>query len=246
MMSLVFPTKANAVSVISSTAAFAVYVDAPYVQGSYIAATYPKQSATETFDSITTDLSDCPDLSPVGSISGGDCKVIQGNHAGFYPYGGAITTSSQALVGDTASVQSPSAAVYTSNGETIVFNSPKNYVGFWWSAGSISNNISFYQGNNLLLTLTADDVYTSLPNDSSTLTALDGITQYATSNYYGHPINPTTYDSTEPFVYFHVFSQNGVTFDKIKISTSGNGFEDRKSTRLNSSHIPLSRMPSSA
>ena len=33
---------------------------------------------------------------------------------------------------------------------------------------------------------------------------------------------------------------------KLSIHNFGTGAEDRKSTRLNSSHIPLSRMPSSA
>ena len=38
----------------------------------------------------------------------------------------------------------------------------------------------------------------------------------------------------------------GYSYRWIRVSTLNNADPDRKSTRLNSSHIPLSRMPSSA
>ena len=47
---------------------------------------------------------------------------------------------------------------------------------------------------------------------------------------------------------FTVYRTIGMAVDPIHVGTGGShlGRVDRKSTRLNSSHIPLSRMPSSA
>jgi uncharacterized repeat protein (TIGR02543 family) len=63
------------------------------------------------------------------------------------------------------------------------------------------------------------------PTDNSTLTAIDSTTTYAKSNYFGHPYNPSTMANGEPFIYIHVFTQNSIKFNKINISTGGNGFE---------------------
>ena len=66
---------------------------------------------------------------------------------------------------------------------------------------------------------------------------------------YGHisvrnPVNPNTF-----FLARSVAPSTVKVEDIIEFDMSGkalNGDKDRKSTRLNSSHIPLSRMPSSA
>lgn len=212
-------------SVPSNTAGIGLYVDAPYVQGSYVAETYSANSLTDTFNSITTDNSNCPSSGSVGTYSGNDCKVLLSNHNGSYPYGGAITTSSTPTTGGVATSQSASAGVFTSAGESITFSSSKNYIGFWWSAGSTGNSVEFYRNNVLQVSMTGDDVYNKIPKNSTKLTALDGTTQYTKSNYYGHPLSTSTMDAGEPFVYFHCFALNGLTFDKIKIKTTGNGFE---------------------
>ena len=43
-----------------------------------------------------------------------------------------------------------------------------------------------------------------------------------------------------------ISAKYGVTFTKKEYELGARLWQDRKSTRLNSSHIPLSRMPSSA
>lgn len=218
-------TGSGSCSVPAHTKAVEVYVDAPYVQGSYIPELYSSASLTDTYNSVTTDNSACPSSGNVGTYSGGDCKVLLRTHNGSYPYGGALTSSSTPTTGGSASNQSPSAGVFTSSGETISFSSRKNYVGFWWSAGSLGNSIEFYRGTTLVATITGDDVYNAIPKNSTKLTALNGTTQYTKSNYYGHPLSTTTMDANEPFVYFHCFAVNGFNFDKVKLKTTGNGFE---------------------
>lgn len=213
-------------SVPSSVRAVEVYVDAPYVQGSYIPELFPGASLTDTYDSVTPSGAACPSSGTVGTYSGGDCFVIHRNHnSRSYPYGGALTSSSTPTTGGLAETQTPSAAIYTANGETITFATRKNYIGFWWSAGSTGNSIEFFRGSDLVATITGDDVYNAIPKNSTTLTALNGTTQYTRSNYYGHPLNPSSMDAQEPFVYFHCFAVNGFNFDKVVLNTTGNGFE---------------------
>ena len=211
-------------SVPSNIPAVKLYIDAPYVQGSYIPELYPSASLVDTFDSAGVDLGDCSSLSNQTGAYSGDCKIILKTHANPYPYGGAITTSSTPTTGNQTN-QSPSAAVYTATGLTVTFSSNKNYIGFWWSAGSTGNAVKFYRGTKLVATMTGDDVYSTIHHTSATLTALNGTTLYTQSDYYGHPANTASWDSGEPFVYFHAFAVNGFNFDKVVLNTTGNGFE---------------------
>jgi len=212
-------------SVPSSIAAVKLYIDAPYVQGSYIPELYPSASLVDSFNAGAVDNGNCSDISENTGSYSGDCKIILKTHANPYPYGGAITTTSAPTTGGGQTNQSPSAAVYTSNGLTITFSSNKNYIGFWWSAGSTGNAVNFYRGSTLVATMTGDDVYSTIHKTSATLTALDGTTLYTQSNYYGHPANTASWDSGEPFVYFHAFAVNGFNFNKVVLNTTGNGFE---------------------
>ncbi|MEI8184377.1 MAG: InlB B-repeat-containing protein, partial [Actinomycetes bacterium] len=234
----VYPAQAT-LGVISSSDAIGVYMDQPYVQGSYLANNYPSMTVTDTY-SATTSGDPCPTIGNVGTYSyaSGQCKIIKRIHSGSnYIYGGALTTSSETTTGTspgiTASSQSDSPAIYDSAGTTITFEEDKNYVGLWWSAGSLTNTLKFYQNNALILTLSVDDVCSRVkgsgscakPTDTATLTALDNTTTYIKSNYFGHPYSTSTMASVEPFVYVHVFTQNSIKFNKINISTTGNGFE---------------------
>ena len=71
----------------------------------------------------------------------------------------------------------------------------------------------------------------------------------ATNNFTWY--QPSTPDGT---VRLGVGNSGATSSDVVTVNSSGNvgigtsspGYKDRKSTRLNSSHIPLSRMPSSA
>ena len=55
-------------------------------------------------------------------------------------------------------------------------------------------------------------------------------------------LRPGAYTVTFTLAGFNTFKRDGVTLSGTGVTQ----VEDRKSTRLNSSHIPLSRMPSSA
>jgi hypothetical protein len=224
---------ASSLGTISSNEAFAVYMDAPYVQGSYIASQYPGSTSTDTYDNISQDNNDCPSTGNVGSYSfaAGTCKVLTSAHdSNHYVYGGALTTTETPT---TSGTQSPSVGIYGSTGTTITLASSANYLGMWWSAGSLQNQIQFYQNSALVLTLSVDDICAMVrasgsctaPSDNSTITAIDSSTTYLKRNYYGHPLNQS-WDSSEPFVYIHVFAQNNITFNKIKITASSSyGFE---------------------
>ena len=225
------PANASNLNEITASEAFAVYIDRPYVQSSYIAEDFPSLSLTDNYNSNSPDNSACPVSGfNVGTYSGGDCKILFGNHSGTYQFGGAVTESSTPTTGGT---QSTSAGIFDSTGTDITFASSKNYVGFWWSAGSTLNSVKFYQGTALVLTLAIDDVCSAVKSasgcvkgstDTHTVSALDGST-YPRINYFGHPKSTSTLDPNEPFTYVHVFAQNGITFTKMNISTSGNGFE---------------------
>ena len=229
----------------SNTRALEVYIDAPNVQGSYIVESFTAASSTDNYNSTTGHFVDCPTSTTVGSYSFGTngCKVLQRteNNGSWYPYGGAITSSSTPTTGGAATLQTASAGSYTSNGTTITFSTRKNYLGFWWSAGSYGNVIKFYRGSTLVATMSGDDIYTALPNNSTTLTALDTATVYTASAYRGHPINTASpRQPQEPFVYIHAFAVNGFNFDKITFSTTGDGFEWDNLTVANLSTTQLS------
>jgi hypothetical protein len=225
--------------VISSSDAIAVYMDAPYVQGSYLANNYPAMTVTETFTTSTSG-SACPSNGVVGTFTfnTGQCSIIKNNAGGSansYVYGGALTTSDTPTTGSSAGItgndQSDSGAIGAS-GTIITFDGYKNYIGLWWSAGSPGNSINFYQNDALIYTLSVDDVCARVrasANNSGcssgvgTVTAIDSATTYTRANYYGHPFSTSTMASAEPFVFVHIFSQNSVQFDKIKLV--GPGFE---------------------
>ena len=236
---LYFSPAQATLGVIASTDAIGVYMDQPYVQGSYLANNYPSMTLTDTY-SATTSGDPCPTTGNVGTYSyaATRCAIIKRIHGEQnYIYGGALTTSSDTTTGTSAGItaesQSDSTAIYDAAGTTITFAEDKNYVGLWWSAGSFGNSIRLYQNSALILTLDVNDVCERVrgsgecarPTDNSTLTAIDSTTTYAKSNYFGHPYNPSTMASSEPFVYIHIFTQNSIKFNKINIRTTGNGFE---------------------
>ena len=210
----------------TNTRAVEVYVDAPFVQGSYIAESFTAASLTDNYNSVSTNFSNCPTNGQTGTYSytttNNSCKILLGTNGGNYLYGGALATSSAPV---TTGTKTPSVFVETENGTTITMSTRKNYIGFWWSAGSTGNSIEFYRGSRRVATLNADDVFLKIPNNSSTQTALNGTTTYTSSNYYGHPASRTTQNSGEPYYYIHAFAVNGFSFDKIIIKTTGNGFE---------------------
>ena len=262
VFSNLFSPQANAnLGSITEADAFAVYLDAPYVQGSYIASTYPSMTRVDTYDNrVTNDLDPCPPSGEVGSYSfaPGNCQILKRSHSTWfsdsYPYGGALTTSDSPTIGkpddseavnvqmpylseldeggditwiavdgsnvvedqiiakvvsmnseetslfspasghlsiqvqagayfgqNIASIiscestsgsacgyqQSDSPGVWDPAGTSITFNEDKNYLGFWWSAGSLGNVIKLYQNNALVYSLSVNDVCAIVGNQES-------------------------------------------------------------------------------
>jgi hypothetical protein len=219
----------------SNSRALELYFDAPDVQGSYIAEDFASASLTDNYNATATWFSPCPTSGTTGSYSftpNDGCRILLRENPGppvsWYPYGGAITSSSTPNTGGAASLQTNSAASYStaSNGVTITFSTRKNYLGFWWSGASDGNFIDFYRGTSIVATLSGNRIYQTLPNNTSTVTALNGTTTYVKRNYRGHPINTAaTRLPQEVFVYIHAFAVNGFNFDKVRIRTTGDGFE---------------------
>lgn len=217
----------------NNSRALEIYIDEPDVQGSYIAESFTAASLTDNYDAATTWLGDCPTNGNVGtySFTGSGCKtLLRANPTGgaWYQFGGAITSSSRPVTGGPATGQTSSAASYTSGstgGVSITFSTRKNYIGFWWSGGSTGNAVEFYRGSSIVATMTGDHIYSTLPDSSATVTALNSST-YTASAYRGHPVNTANpRQPREPFVYIHAFAVNGFNFDKIRFATTGNGFE---------------------
>jgi len=221
-------------SVPSNIRAINLYVDAPYVQGSYIPELYPSASLVDTFDSATPNTQ-CPSSGVIGTYSGGSCFILAGG--GTYQYGGALTSSSTPTRGGPGSNQTVSAGIGGGTpAETISFASKKNYLGFWWSAGSPGNLVEFYRGSTLVASFNSADVSAAIPNNSTLLTALDGTTTYTKSNYYGHPLN-SSFDPTEAFIFFHCFAVNGFNFDSVKLKSSGFEFDNLTVANLGGSQL---------
>ena len=248
-LGLIAPTAAIATDsptdpvTLSSEYFASIYMDAPFVQASYAsnADAGATNVQTENFETLTAIPSDyatsqgadgnCPENIGVGTVSPTSACLLYANDPNF---GGATTSSSEPV---DFGPHSTYAAVHSGVPLTITFPSVKKYVGFWWSAGSYGNNISFLdQSGTVLAQLNADDIYNAV--SANPITALSG-TKYLSSKYLGHPGDPTTdesgnpitdesgnpirYDSIEPFVYIHAFSPTG--FYSIQLSAPVNGFE---------------------
>lgn len=199
------------------------YISPPLVQNSYVTT----GAVLETFDSGTSGTS-CAGTVAIGVISG-TCSF-----SNAFQYGGATTQSASPTAGGTSTIY----ATGGGGSPTITFtlNGARRYLGFWWSAGSPTNTVKFFNGADEVLTLTTADLMTLLGSSLGTfgttgsVTAVDGST-YLKHQYFGHPrghtqASPTARSSVtnnEPFTYLHVFTSGGLTFNKVEFS--GGGFE---------------------
>jgi hypothetical protein len=211
---------------LSSSSFASIYMDAPFVQASYASTdNVATNVVTENFDNLLPPLTDgnCPQNIAVGTVSPTSACLLYANDPNF---GGATTSSSEPV---DIGAHSTYAAVHDGDPLTITFPSAKKYVGFWWSAGSVGNNVSFLdESGTVVAELNANDIYNKV--SAETIIALSG-SQYLSSRYLGHPGDLNTdesgysvrYDSEEPFVYIHVISPTGI--NAIRLSAPGNGFE---------------------
>jgi hypothetical protein len=253
---LVLPTLTPVAQATGPQLTVGMYLDQPFVQGSYVAEDYPSDSAVTTFNNqnyVDACQFEGGTIEPLYSESA-DCHVQTIIH-----YGGASTTSSTPVAG-----QYPSSLNYGqvgSGGASIVFDTPQTYFGLWWSAGSVGNEIQLFDGTDLVANTSANDVATTLYN-TSTITSLNG-DDYATRLYIGNPVDwytvgtPTDFsdqDSSnsyqshytlaqEPFVFIHFIAENGVTFDRVNLIAPGNGFEFDNFTVSDSTNIRSAGLP---
>ena len=202
------------------------YISPPLVQNSYVTT----GAVLESFDSGTSGTP-CTGTVPIGVISG-SCTFSNG-----FQYGGATTRSSSPVAGGTPTI-------YATGGGgsptiTFAFNGARRYLGFWWSAGSPTNTVKFFNGADEVLSLTTADLITLLGSSSGTfgstgsVTAVNGTT-YLKHQYFGHPrghtqASPTarsSVTSNEPFTYLHVFASGGLTFDSVTFSGAGFEFDN--------------------
>ena len=101
---------------------------------------------------------------------------------------------------------------------TLTLNTPSSYFGLWWSAGDLTNKLSFYNGASLVASFTTASLVNVLP-----------------ASYLGNPTaNFAGQDSHEKFAFFNVFGENGATWDSIVFTNiGGSGFEsDNHTTRV--------------
>jgi uncharacterized repeat protein (TIGR02543 family) len=223
------------------TSSLSVYLDAPFIQGSYVT-----QDALSMSFNGPTGAGQCGSGQPAGITIAGACQI--------YPaasHGGATTLASDAspTVGGPGS-NFPSTN-HPTNPITITLASDSRYLGLWWPSGSPGNVMEFYKGSTLLLTVTNDDIIGLLgaaptsdqnwidrnnDNAGNVITSIKTPTsdKYRTMWYFGNPrgylSNPPTAWSTmqnsEAFVYLHMFAGGNLTFDKVELSGSGFEFDN--------------------
>jgi len=254
---LVMPIVAPQASATAPQATVGMYLDQPFVQGSYVADDFASETTITTFNEQSYGNTCSFNGATVEALYFQTPNCFVRNELNF---GGASTTSSTPSVGTY-----PEPAYYGqvgSGGASIVFDTPQTYVGLWWSAGSAGNEIQLYDGSNMVANVTANDVAGTLYS-SSPLNALDG-SQYSTSFYIGNPVDwhelgtpvdfsnsdaANTYESNhslaqEPFVYIHFIAEDGVTFDRVNLVAPGNGFEFDNFTTSTSTSIRAAGIPS--
>lgn len=218
----------------ATTNGIRLFISAPFVQ----ATSYSGLDVlVENFNGYSTGTGQCLGTSTVGEITN-TCLIRAGDGAG-----GASTTSDTPTAG--GSWTNYAATPWPSGGAEIeiTFEEPAQYIGLWWSAGNVAvdpantNNIKFYNGEDLLVTMTADEVMEllggSVPNPypgAAVLTS-EGGTDYPIGFYYGAPVGHTstspsaksTFTGDYPFVFLNLFTEGATRVDRVVIA--GWGFE---------------------
>jgi LPXTG-motif cell wall-anchored protein len=218
-----------------SADAVSIYLDAPLVQGSFAAGT--SGTTTEDFNSFSAGA--CPTTWAVGTITG-VCNISSVLTWGGSSVGANSTTPS---IGGAGSNYATTAN--NTDSFTLTLSAPSKYVGLYWTAGSPSNTISFFDGNKKIIELTTASImellgtapvdandWLTIANDPAAVVD-SGIpaTKYKRAYYFGNPraytANPPTEMSSvsgvDPWTYLHLFASGTVEFDSVQFS--GGGFE---------------------
>jgi LPXTG-motif cell wall-anchored protein len=218
-----------------SADAVSIYLDAPLVQGSFAAGT--SGTTTEDFNSFSAGA--CPTTWAVGTITG-VCNISSVLTWGGSSVGANSTTPS---IGGAGSNYATTAN--NTDSFTLTLSAPSKYVGLYWTAGSPSNRISFFDGNKKIIELTtasimellgtapvdANDWLTIANDPAAVIDSGIPATKYKRAYYFGNPraytANPPTEMSSvsgvDPWTYLHLFASGTVEFDSVQFS--GGGFE---------------------
>lgn len=206
---------AFAAPVMTHAATVTVTIEDPGVQEADLAGIGATGSAVETFDTATLG-SFSNYSSALGTYSAGEVKNAN-------RFGGADET--QFLF----SQNSP--------GSTLTLTTAATYFGFWWSAGSVNNQVDLMAGGASLFSFDTDDVLNFLANNASNASA-----------YNGNP-NPgfQGQNGNQPYVFVNMFSD--MAFDAVVFSgpnfesdnhTIATSFTDTTGTDINPVPVPAS------
>ncbi|MEL6167375.1 MAG: PEP-CTERM sorting domain-containing protein [Pseudomonadota bacterium] len=104
----------------------------------------------------------------------------------------------------------------SSPGSTLSLNTAARYLGFWWSAGSVANQVDLINDGSSIFSFDTDDVLDFLAESTTD-----------TQGYYGNP-NPAFQGQVnhEPYVFINMFSAE--EFDSVVFS--GPNFESDNHT----------------
>lgn len=202
-----------------------IYMSAPTVQGTAITTGL----STESFNLISTGT--CPASIGIGSIIG-NCSI---SSAGDYGGASANVTDATPTTGGAGSnyafTSSPTQEI------SITLSEPAKYLGFWWSAGTSSNEVELYSGSERVAYVSTATIITLL--GSATVDSM-GESTYQSVDYYGNPRNGAS--AGEPYLYLNLYGTGGAEFDRIVLS--GGGFEFDNIAVSDLSQIPdLSEVP---
>ena len=251
---LVCPLAAPTAHATPPTPTAAMYLDQPFVEGSYVAEQYPSETSVTTFDDQTAGYP-----GDTCSFTGAtvDTAVYPAQDCHVWPhsiFGGASSSASTPTVGQDQTLTNFGAV--GGGGVSITFNTPQTYFGMWWSAGSYGNLVQLQDGSDVVASVSADDVQNTI-NQTAYLTS--GNNDYYASRFYlgnpygwstvGTPSNFTDLDADntyvktgnvdpyEAFVFIHFIAAPGTTFNRVNMIAPGNGFEFDNFTTSSSTDI---------
>ena len=139
----------------------ALYLDAPFVQGSYVAENAQPGDGT-SFSSFnktggTGFTCNDPDQRPAGTEITGLCRIdAAASHGGAT----ADADVSAPTVGGDGSNFPTTTGSGSANAITITMTDglKARYIGLWWASGSPGNTITFWSGEDALLTVNSNDI----------------------------------------------------------------------------------------
>lgn len=168
----------------------------------------------------------CPASIGVGSIVG-DCSISStGDYGGASANANDPTPTTGGSGSNYASTSGPSQEI------SITLSEPAKYLGFWWSAGTSTNEVELYAGSERVAFVSTETIITLL--GSSTVESI-GETTYQSDDYYGNPRNGGS--PGEPYLYLNLYATGGAEFDRIVLS--GGGFEFDNIAVSNLSQTPV-------